>query len=158
MKMLRHMLIGSFLVALTAATTPVVKCQSAFEIRPVVDSLQHDAIRMVEEGSHEAVYVGATPFFSITDVDSASVYVGSEANGNPLYAVNIQFRPALDDSMRSLTRRLVGRRLAFVVDGRILATPKILDPIQTARVGLFVSSEGEARKLAMKIISAIEKR
>ncbi len=153
--MVRIALFASFVIALTVVTTPAAQCQPVFEIRPVVDSLQHDAIRIVDEGSHEAVFVGATPYFSIADVDSASVSVGSEANGNPLYGVNIQFKPSLNDSMRSLTGRIVGHRLAFIVDGRILATPKILDPIRTARLGLFVSSEAEARALAKKIISAI---
>jgi preprotein translocase subunit SecD len=99
--------------------------------------------------------VGAEPYFSITDVDSANVYLGSEGDGKPLYAVNIHFRPSLDDSMRSLSGHLIGRRLAFVVDGRILATPRILDTIQTARVGLFATTEAEARELAKKIIRAI---
>ena len=156
--MLRIVLLASFLVALTPVTTRVVKCQSAFEIRSVVDSLRQDGLRMIDERSYQEVFVGAKPFFTISDVDSASVYLGSEADGKPLYAVNIQFRPSLDDSMRSLTGHLIGRRLAFVVDGRILATPRILDTIQTARVGLFASTEAEARELAKKIIRAIRRQ
>ena len=156
--MLRIVLLASFLVALTAVTTRVVKCQSAFEIRPVVDSLRQDALRMIDERSYQEVFVGAKPFFTISDVDSASVYLGSEADGKPLYAVNIQFRPSLNDSMRNLTGHLIGRRLAFIVDGRILATPRILDTIQTARVGLFATTEAEARELAKKIIRAIGKQ
>jgi preprotein translocase subunit SecD len=138
--------------------TPVVKCQSAFEIRPVVDSVQQGALRMIDERSHQEVFVGGTPFFSIPDLDAASVYVGSEPDGTPLYGVNIQFRPSLNDSMRSLTEHLIGRRLAFIVDGRVLATPRILDSIQTARVGLFTKTEAEARELAKKIIRTIRKQ
>ena len=155
--MLRIVLLTSFLVAFTGVPTRSVKCQSAFDIRPVVDSLRQGALRMIEERSHEEVFVGGKPFFSISDVDSASVYLGSEADGTPLYAVNIHFRPALNDSMRSLTGRLIGRQLAFVVDGRVLATPRILDTVQTARVGLFATTEAEARELAKKIINTIGK-
>jgi preprotein translocase subunit SecD len=153
--MLRIVLFASLLVAVTVGTLPIVKCQSAFEIRSVVDSLQQGALRIIDERSHQAIFVGAKPFFTISDVDSASVSIGSEADGKPLYAVNIQFRPSLNDSMRSLTGHLIGSRLAFVVDGRILATPRILDTIQTARVGLFATTEAEARELAKKITRAV---
>jgi preprotein translocase subunit SecD len=155
--MLRILLQTSFLIAFTVGTALVANCQSAFEIRPVVDSLQRGAISMAD-GESGHVFVGAKPFFSIPDVDSASVFVGKEANGTPLYAVNIALKPSLNDSMRSVSGAHIGRRLAFVVDGRILATPKILDTVQTARVGLFASTEAEARELAKKIIKAVRKK
>lgn len=154
--MVRIVLLTTFLIVIAAVTAPVVKCQSAFEICPVVDSLQHGAIRIFDEGSHGDVFVSGRALFSIPDVDSARVYLGKEADGTPLYGVNIDLKPSLNDSMRNLTGRLVGHRLAFVVDGKILATPKILDPIQTARVGLFTKTEVEARALAKKINQAIE--
>jgi preprotein translocase subunit SecD len=153
--MLRIAILAWFVVAFTAVTTPIVKCQPALEIRLIVDSLRHGSLRMANERSHQEVFVEAKPLFVLSDVDSARVYIGSEADGTPLYGVNIQFKPSLNDSMRSLTGHLIGRQLAIIVDGRILATPKILDPIQTARVGLFVTTEAEARELAKKIIRAI---
>jgi preprotein translocase subunit SecD len=156
--MLRIVLLASLSFALTTAMPSIAMCQSAFEIRLVVDFLAQDAVRMINEGSSQGTFVTAKPFFSIADVDSANVSFGSEADGKPLYAVNIQFKPSLNDSMRNLTGRFIGHRLAFLIDGRILTTPRILDTIQTARVGLFATTEAEARDLAKKITRAIAKR
>ena len=143
-------------LAFAAAATPVAQCQSAFEIRPVVDSLRQRAIRMIEEGSNREVFVGGDVFFNISDVDSVTLYSGKEADGTPLHAVNIALRQSLTDSVRSLTARLVGSRLAIIVGGRIVATPKILDPIQTARFGVFTETDAEAKDLAGRISKAMK--
>lgn len=155
--MLRIALLTSFLIAFTSVTPPIARCQSTFEIRPVVDYLRQGAVGMIDEQSHQEVFVGGKPLFSILDVDSANVSLGRESDGTPLYAVNIYFKPSLNDSMKSLTGSLIGHQLAFIVDGRVLATPKILDTVQTARVGLFATTETEARELAKKIMNTILK-
>ncbi len=156
--MLRMLILSSFLVALIGVAVSPARCQSTFDIRPVVDSLSIGALKMVDQRSHQAVFLGGKTYFTVSDVDSASLYLGKEPDGTPLYGVNIHFKPSLNDSMRSLSGRLIGRQLAFVLDGRLLATPKVLDTIQTARVGFFATTEAEAREFAKKIINSIEKR
>ncbi|MGA9119001.1 MAG: hypothetical protein WB699_06510 [Bacteroidota bacterium] len=144
------------LLILTTATTPVVRCQSAFEIRLVVDSLQLGAYNMIVEGSSQGLFLGRKVLFTLADIDSATVYTGTTEEGTPMYAVNIAFKPSLNDSMKSLTGHHIGDRLAIIMDGKVLATPKILDPIRTARISLSVATEAEARELAKKINRAKE--
>ncbi len=154
--MIRTVLLSLLLLALAAATMPNVKCQSAFEIRPVVDSLQPGALKLIDEVSHREVFVGRKAFFSIGDIDSVSAYSGSESDGSPLYGVNIQFRQSLNDSMRSLTGYSIGGRLAILVDGKLIAVPRILDPLRTAHVSVFMTTDAEAKELAEKISKAIK--
>jgi preprotein translocase subunit SecD len=146
-----------FSLACGVTATPRVSCQSVLEIRPVVDSLERGALKIVDEQSHRSVFVGGKAFFSISDVDSAGVYSGSEADGTPLFGVSIVFRQSLDDSMRSLTGHHVGSRLAIIVDGELLATPKILDPLQAARIGLYFATEAEAASIAKRITGALKR-
>lgn len=146
------------LLILTTATTPVVRCQSAFEIRLVVDSLQLGAYNMIVEGSSQGLFLGRKVLFTLADIDSATVYTGTTEEGTPMYAVNIAFKPSLNDNMKSLTGHHIGDRLAIIMDGKVLATPKILDPIRTARISLSVATEAEARELAKKINRAQEKQ
>jgi preprotein translocase subunit SecD len=138
------------------AAISVTNCQLVLEIRPVVDSLEPGARRMIDEQSHREVFVGGNSFFNISDVDSARVYSGSETDGTPLCGVNIVFRQSLCDSMRSLTGHLIGSRLAIILDGELLATPRILDPIQAARVSLSFATKAEATAIARRIKGALE--
>ena len=51
----------------------------------------------------------------------------------------------------------VGRTLAIIVDGRILMTPKILDPVRAQGFLLTVNTEAEAGKLAEKVRQAVSR-
>jgi preprotein translocase subunit SecD len=138
------------------AVTSVTNCQTVLEIRPVVDSLEPGALRMIDEQSRRQVFVGGNVLFSLSDVDSATLYSGRENDGAPLYAVNIVFRHSLSDSMRSLTGHHIGSRLAIILDGKLLASPRILDPIQSARVSLSFATEAEAAAIARRIKGALK--
>jgi len=146
------------LLILAATSTPVVRCQAAFEIRAVVDSLQQGAYNMIVEGSPQGVFLDRKALFTLADIDSATVYAGTSEEGTPMYAVNIAFKPSLNDSMKSLTGHHIGDRLAVIMDGKVLATPKILDPLRTARISLSVATEAEARELAKKISKAMKEK
>jgi preprotein translocase subunit SecD len=155
---MRAALLCLFFAVFMAVTSSHVNGQSLFEIRPVVDSLQPGAYNTIVEGAPQGVFLGRNVFFTLADIDSASVYTGTTEEGTPMYAVNIAFKQALNDSMRSLTEHRIGQRFAIIVDGKVLATPRILDPLKTARISLSAPTEAEARELAKKIEGALKKR
>ena len=51
----------------------------------------------------------------------------------------------------------VGRTLAIIVGGKILMTPKILDPVRAQGFLLTVNTEAEAGKLAEKVRQAVSR-
>lgn len=135
-----------------------LSAQSLFEVRAVMDSLRPDAYHVIAEGSQQGVYLGAKALFTLKDIDSVSLYTGPTGEGTPMNAVNITLRPSLNDSMRSLTAHSIGHRLAVLVDGKIVATPRILDPLKTARLSVSFATEAEARALMQKIQAAVKRK
>lgn len=145
----------SLFVCSFAATTSRLAGQSLFEIRQVVDSLQTNAYNKVAERSPRGIILGKV-VFTVADIDSTSVFAGSTQEGTPMYAVNVVFKESLNDSMRNLTAHSIGHRFAVVVNGNVLATPRILDPLRTARISISFATEAEARETAQKIREALK--
>jgi preprotein translocase subunit SecD len=89
------------------------------------------------------------------DVESASVFV-NELDGAP--QVSIVFTPTGANDFTMLTRRLVQRRLAIVLDDRLASAPLVMEEIAGGRAVItlgrdrsLTALEAEANALAVAL-------
>jgi|GEM_PF-6909027 Preprotein translocase subunit SecD len=68
---------------------------------------------------------------------------------------NVALTPAGAQKYQKISAENVGRMLAIIVDGKIVMTPKILDPVRAQGFLLTFNTEAEARGLAAKLRQAI---
>lgn len=85
--------------------------------------------------------------------DFAGVGTVEWVEGKPGFEVALT--PAGAKRLEWLSSQNVGRTLAIIADGKILMTPKILDPVRVPGFLLTVNSGSEARDLAAKVRRAV---
>ena len=155
-------LLSITLAVLTLAGAELAK-SSLFQIRLIQDSAQADTEEMIITHSikdqkrtvQEIVHVQKAPLLDQVAVASASVQK-NVITGNP--QIEVAFTKEGRKLFAEVTRQNVGRRLAIVVNGCLLASPKIMTEISGGKAlisGRF--SEQEAAKLAAKINVAVKR-
>jgi hypothetical protein len=108
-------------------------------------------LRLVRGGGEDLGSLELEPEPGATDADLESASVQLDPAGQP--AVAFRLRDASVDRFRTWTRANIGRRLAVVVDGKVLAAPTLLDEIgQEGQVTGSFSPE-EAAELALALDS-----
>lgn len=85
--------------------------------------------------------LGPSDFVSVGEVEWVA--------GEPGF--NVTLTPTGGKKYERISTENVGRTLAIIIDGKILMTPKILDPVQAQGFLLTLNTEPEARELAAKI-------
>jgi preprotein translocase subunit SecD len=134
--LIRAISIFSFLLTLTGVGSSAT-CPS-MEVTYVVDSSSRSArVFQTESGP---VYTNREPLLTLDDFTSANV---SLTEGQIVLNVNLTERSG--QRIQAFTRKHVGDHLAYVVNGRVVRIPKILDPV-TGRgflIGPFPKSEGQ---------------
>ncbi|XSG82574.1 MAG: SecDF P1 head subdomain-containing protein [Methyloligella sp. ZOD6] len=116
------------------------------EIRLVAQEPGDGAARLVE-GDAKAFHVepetllGPSDFSGVGDVE--------RVEGKPGF--NVALTPAGAAKYERISAENVGRTLAIIVDGKVLMTPRILDPVRAQGFLLTVNSEAEAKDLAAKV-------
>ena len=130
----------------TCSGTGQVKSRPSFEIRDVADS-SSGVRHVLKDREGDRVLVGDTVFFSRADLKSVKAARNPEGEGGVL---NITWRPNSAARWKRYTASRVGKKIAIIANGEVLATPKILDPI--LRPGIMLSLPGmdmqEAAKMA----------
>lgn len=103
----------------------------------------------------EGVFVRSVAALDNDDVESASVFV-NELDGAP--QVSIVFTPTGTNDFTMLTRRLVQRRLAIVLDDRLVSAPVVMEEIAGGRAVItlghtssLTALEAEANALAVAL-------
>lgn len=138
-----------FILAAFLAGTAPSQATSGFktiEIRLVTQELE-GGTALVVEGSDRTVEVesktllGPPDFVSIGDVEWTE--------GKPGF--NVALTSAGAEKYEQISTQYVGRKLAIIVDGKILMTPEILDPVRAQGFLLTLNSETEAEELAAKV-------
>jgi preprotein translocase subunit SecD len=110
--------------------TGQVKPKPTFEIRDLADSAS--AIRHVlKDQEGKEFFVGDTAFFSRSDMRSVTADKDPEGNGSVL---NITWKSNCADRWTRYTASRVAKRIAIIANGKVLATPKVLDPILSPRI------------------------
>ncbi len=140
------------LLALLSATAPPVAAAgfAPIEIRLVAEA-PGAGQPLAVEGSDRTLAV--EPEALLGPSDFASVGAVGWTEGKPGF--NVALTPAGASKLERVTAGNVGRTLAIIVDGRILMTPKILDPVRAQGFLLTVNTESEARDLAAKVRQAV---
>ena len=143
----------AFLVTVSAGE---LRSQSMVELKHAADSSQAGFTRMPPLHGSYSYFVAPGSLFNLKDVDSASTWTGKSTDGQPDQALMIHFKTALADSMRHLTTANLHKRLAIVVDGKLLGAPLILAPLRSANLMVPVPTVAEANELASKINHALK--
>ena len=153
-------LVQTFAVVLLAAVLPAGHAFSQADPKPDVIEVRLVAKpvgggqMMMLEGTQKAVAVGSVRVLSSADFDGVGDV--DHVDGQPGFEVSLT--PAGAKKLKEFSTENVGRTLAIVVDGKLLMTPRIVDPIVTDGFLLTISSDVEARDLQAKIKRAIEDR
>lgn len=97
------------------------------------------------------------PVFDGRYVAGADVGV-NEFDGRPM--VNLYLTPEGRQAFRDLTREIVGNRLAMLIDGRVISSPRVLVEIDSERVEVSMTpgTPGEMEAEANRIASSLTPR
>lgn len=89
-------------------------------------------------------------------VDGSAVVnaeVGSDDRGSPYVLVELSQEGGA--VFEALTRRIVGRRLAIVVDGKVLSAPMVREPIPGGKISIQMGMAGNALADAGSLASSL---
>lgn len=133
-------------IVLGSAICPAqMKPKPTFEIRDLVDSAS--AVKhMLKDLEGNTFFVGDTVFFSRADMKSVEAGQNPEGEGGVL---NITWNPNSAGRWTHYTASRVGKRIAIIANGKVLATPKIIDRIE--HPGIMVSLPDMDLKMAKKM-------
>jgi len=113
---------------------------------------QIDCRKLPKRVNQEELYVTNIPFLSIKDIVAAKI---NQASG----AIDIQFNKEGTQKFNEITSKNAGRRMAIFVDGNLLATPKIYDPVITGKTTVTSSlTDKEAQALVDRINKTTTKK
>jgi len=121
----------------------------SFEIYLIHESPAPDLVQRTVEATGETILLAKKPDLTASDIKWAKAQI-NPISGRP--QVIVRFTPIGADKLAFLTRENLGRRLAIVVDGKIISTPLIRSEIKTgwATIEGF-KSEAEAQRLAQSL-------
>lgn len=136
------------LIAFLAGTAPseATSGLDLIEIRLVAQEPGGGPALVVEGGDRTLevepeTLLGPSDFVSVGEVEWTE--------GKPGF--NVALTPAGAGKYEQVSTENVGRTLAIIVDGKILMTPRILDPVRAQGFLLTMNTEAEARELAAKV-------
>ena len=114
----------------------------AIEVSVVADA-PTDSTRSVPMTDGGTIFLTRTPLVTSADVTGAHV---SLTEGQ--YVLNVDVTAEGAKRVQRFSERNVGRTLAFLVDGRVLRTPRIRDPITSNGFLIGAFERAEAERLA----------
>lgn len=78
----------------------------------------------------------------ITSVNFTSIRIESDTTHEGIYnTVRIKLDSAVALEFKKTTMRLVGKRLAFVMNNKIITAPVLRDPIESGEIAVFCDDE-----------------
>ena len=125
--------------SLLSAQAP--NCQT-IEVSIVAERPDRSA-RQIVAGDGKRTYLPAKPLLTNNDFTHATVTL---TEGQ--FVLNLDMTPGGAQSIQSFTNNNVGKQMAFVVNGRLIRTPKIRDPIVGNGFLIGAFSRDQAQKLA----------
>ena len=123
----------------------------AIELRFVAEKPGNEGPKLTLKGTHRLVEVSPVPLLSASDFVGAGEvrWIG----GKPGFDVQLTGTGA--EKLAKASTVNVGKTLALIVDGKLLGTPKILDPIVASGFLLTVDSVASARELVTNVNRAL---
>jgi hypothetical protein len=151
----RTLLRGGLALSATLAVGEI-HSQSMVEVKYAADSAQAGFTQMKLLHGSRSYYIAPSSLFNLQDVDSAGILTGKTTTGQADQALEIYFKTALTDSIRHLTTAALHKRLAIIVDGKLLGAPMVLNPLPSAKLSIPLPTVAETNKLASQINQAIK--
>jgi len=136
----------STILALALSATLTCHSLQIAEVAPLSDANTH-----VASGPSGTVTVENTPL--ITERQVTGAYV-SLTEGQ--FVLNLDLTPAGGETMRQYTLTHVGSQMAFVVDGKLIKSARILDPLKGD--GLLLGPFSKKRADALARVVNVSKR
>ena len=113
---------------------------------------QVDCRKLAKRVNQEELYVTKEAFLSTKDIVAAKA---KEESGD----IDFQFNKEGSQKLNEITSKNVGKRMAIFVDGNLLSTPKIYDPVISGKITIPSGLEKEkAQALAGRINKTITKK
>ena len=121
----------------------VVQAQMRFEVRLAEDRPGDGLVKARIDGSDRVAYLHPEIVVANGDIARSSVVPG---DGPAEFWISVEFTPAGAQKMRQATADHVGRPVAMLLDGELVAVPRLRSPISTSAVisGDFGQAEAEA--------------
>jgi preprotein translocase subunit SecD len=101
------------------------------------------------EGSSQSVYVHDEADFVLTPEDIEEAKAGKDERMRPMVGITLTRQGG--EKMGRLTGDWVGKRLAILVDGRLVSAPVVRTKITNAALILGDFTEAEARQIARSL-------
>jgi preprotein translocase subunit SecD len=128
-------------VASCLLSAPVPNCQT-IEVSIVAERPDRSK-RGMSSGEGKRIYLTAKPLLTNTDFTHANVTL---TEGQ--FVLNLDMTAESAQRVQTFTENNVGKEMAFVVNGRVIRTPKIRDPIVGNGFLIGAFGQDEAQKLA----------
>lgn len=90
--------------------------------------------------SGEEFCINKIPVITSTDFDSVKVIMDT-TNYGINYTIEIKLRSSAVKGFMVATSKLVGKRLALVINDKIIASPILRDPIESGQIAIFCDEE-----------------
>ena len=107
----------------------VVQAQMRFEVRLAEDRPGEGLVATQIDSSDRIAYLHPEIVVTNGDIAQSSVVPG---NGPAEFWISVEFTPAGAQKMGQATAEHVGRPVAILVDGEIVAAPRLRSPISTS--------------------------
>jgi len=146
-----RLIIPLMIATLWSGCTPARKAERTVVVEFVLAETEPtDGYREIyAERLNERFYLAPQVLLSTTDIESASA---SERMGLP--AVEIAFTEAGSKKLAEVTEANKGKRLAILIDGRLVMAPHIMEKIEDGRAVISGITDEEAKH----VVAGIEKR
>jgi preprotein translocase subunit SecD len=151
--MLRTLVVTLLLVpvaARAADTRTVPGARVAVEFRLAENEPSAETVEMPIGETAETIHVQKSA--ALKNVDIASAMESPSSLDKTFYDVQIAFTPAGAKKMEALSGANIGKRLAVLVDGKVLSAPTLRDKISSRAVITGRLSAEEARRIARGIV------
>ena len=90
------------------------------------------------------------PVITVKDFDLCTID-STIYGGNEIYSLNIQLKKSAALEFKEITTRNVGKKIAVIVDNKVIMAPVIRDPITNGRMTVSGDKEENIKKMYKKI-------
>ena len=90
--------------------------------------------------SYETICVDRKPILTDANFDSIKVNIDTTSYGID-YTLSIKLDSSTAKTFEHITEKLVGKKIAIIVNGKVVSIPVLRDPITTGRIAVFSDKE-----------------
>jgi preprotein translocase subunit SecD len=98
----------------------------------------------------DTVCIGEQPVIRVRDIESC-ITDSSKINSNEVYFLNIKLKNSVVSKFKEVTAKNTGKKLALVIDSKIVSAPVIRDPITSGRMTFGGDKEPIIKELGVKL-------